>query len=142
MWVKTAVFVFLVYLLTASILKAEGCDSSTNANCIETNSNTTSTVNSNRLTYEYVPNTVTNIKHAGSSYANTTQRATVSEFGPVLLSRILDLSEVQSGIVAILFKYCDDKKLPVRDLKDFKNLKKACNSPSNSTCFIISLISS
>ena len=46
MWVKTAVFVFLVYLLTASILKAEGCDSSTNANCIETNSNTNSNVNS------------------------------------------------------------------------------------------------
>jgi len=46
MWVKTAVFIFLVYLLTASILKAEGCDSSTNANCIETNSTTNSNVNS------------------------------------------------------------------------------------------------
>jgi len=49
-------------------------------------------------------------------------RATVSEFGPVLLSRILDLSETQSGIVAILFKYCDDKKLPLLDLKDFKKV--------------------
>jgi len=48
MWVKTAVFVFLVYLLTASILRAEGCDSSTNANCIETNSNTNSNVNSTK----------------------------------------------------------------------------------------------
>lgn len=47
-------------------------------------------------------------------------RATVSEFGPVLLSRILDLSETQEGIVAVIFKYCDDHKLPLLDLKDFK----------------------
>ena len=49
-------------------------------------------------------------------------RATVSEFGPVLLSRILDLSEVQEGIVAVVFKYCDDHKLPLLDLKDFKKI--------------------
>ncbi|MGB0788162.1 MAG: helicase HerA-like domain-containing protein [Marinirhabdus sp.] len=47
-------------------------------------------------------------------------RATVSEFGPVLLSRILNVSETQAGIIAILFKYCDDNKLPLLDLKDFK----------------------
>ena len=46
-------------------------------------------------------------------------RATVSEFGPVLLSRILDLSEAQSGVVAVIFKYCDDNKLPLLDLKRF-----------------------
>ncbi|MGB6151671.1 MAG: helicase HerA-like domain-containing protein [Pricia sp.] len=49
-------------------------------------------------------------------------RATVSEFGPVLLSRILDLSETQQGIVAVVFKYCDDHKLPLLDLKDFKKV--------------------
>lgn len=49
-------------------------------------------------------------------------RATVSEFGPVLLSRILDLSEAQSGVVAVIFKYCDDNKLPLLDLKDFKKI--------------------
>lgn len=49
-------------------------------------------------------------------------RATVSEFGPVLLSRILDLSETQEGIVAVVFKYCDDHKLPLLDLKDFKKV--------------------
>ena len=49
-------------------------------------------------------------------------RATVSEFGPVLLSRILDLSETQSGVVAVIFKYCDDNKLPLLDLKDFKKI--------------------
>ncbi len=49
-------------------------------------------------------------------------RATVSEFGPVLLSRILDVSETQAGIIAVLFKYCDDNKLPLLDLKDFKKV--------------------
>lgn len=49
-------------------------------------------------------------------------RATVSEFGPVLLSRILDVSETQSGIISVLFKYCDDNKLPLLDLKDFKKI--------------------
>lgn len=46
-------------------------------------------------------------------------RATVSEFGPVLLSKILDLNDTQGGVVALLFKYCDDNKLPLLDLKDF-----------------------
>lgn len=46
-------------------------------------------------------------------------RATVSEFGPVLLSKILGLNDTQGGLVAILFKYCDDNKLPLLDLKDF-----------------------
>jgi len=49
-------------------------------------------------------------------------RATVSEFGPVLLSRILDLSDVQAGIVSVIFKYCDDNKMPLLDLKDFKKI--------------------
>jgi DNA helicase HerA-like ATPase len=49
-------------------------------------------------------------------------RATISEFGPVLLSRILDLTETQSGIVSIIFKYCDDNKLPLLDIKDFKKI--------------------
>jgi hypothetical protein len=49
-------------------------------------------------------------------------RATVSEFGPVLISRILDVSETQEGIIAVIFKYCDDNKLPLLDLKDFKKI--------------------
>jgi len=55
-------------------------------------------------------------------------RATVSEFGPVLLSRILDLSETQEGVVAVVFKYCDDKKLPLLDLKDFKKILQYATS--------------
>ncbi|MCH2490677.1 MAG: DUF853 domain-containing protein [Flavobacteriales bacterium] len=49
-------------------------------------------------------------------------RATVSEFGPVLLSRILNVSETQAGIISVIFKYCDDNKLPLLDLKDFKKV--------------------
>jgi DNA helicase HerA-like ATPase len=49
-------------------------------------------------------------------------RATVSEFGPVLLSKILGLNDTQSGLVAMLFKYSDDHQLPLLDLKDFKKL--------------------
>jgi hypothetical protein len=46
-------------------------------------------------------------------------RATVSEFGPILLSKILDLNNTQEGIVSLIFKYCDDHKMPLLDLKDF-----------------------
>ncbi len=49
-------------------------------------------------------------------------RATISEFGPVLLSRILDLNDTQSGIVSVVFQYCDNNKLPLLDLKDFKKI--------------------
>jgi DNA helicase HerA-like ATPase len=46
-------------------------------------------------------------------------RATVTEFGPILLSKILELNDTQEGLVAMIFKYCDDNKLPLLDLKDF-----------------------
>ena len=49
-------------------------------------------------------------------------RATVSEFGPVLFSRILDLNDTQGGVVSVIFKYCDDHTLPLLDLKDFKKV--------------------
>ena len=51
-------------------------------------------------------------------------RATVTEFGPVLLSKILDLNEVQSGVLSVIFKYADDKNLPI---VDFNDLKKVLN---------------
>ncbi len=47
-------------------------------------------------------------------------RATVSEFGPILFSKILELNENQEGAVTIVFKYCDDNKLPLLDIKDFR----------------------
>jgi Predicted ATPase len=54
-----------------------------------------------------------------SSQKGARLRATVSEFGPVLLSKILGLNDTQGGFVAMMFKYCDDNKLPLLDLKDF-----------------------
>lgn len=47
-------------------------------------------------------------------------RATVTEFGPVLFSKILGVNETQGGVIALVFKYCDDNKLPLLDLKDFR----------------------
>jgi len=49
-------------------------------------------------------------------------RATVSEFGPVLFSRILDLNDTQAGVVSVIFKYCDDNKMPLLDLKYIKKV--------------------
>ncbi|WP_264566554.1 DUF853 domain-containing protein [Flavobacterium sp. N3904] len=49
-------------------------------------------------------------------------RSTVSEFGPVLFSRILDLNDTQAGVVSVIFKFCDDKKMPLLDLKDIKKV--------------------
>lgn len=47
-------------------------------------------------------------------------RATTSEFGPVLLSRILELNETQSSVLALIFKYCDDRGWPLLDLEDLR----------------------
>ncbi len=49
-------------------------------------------------------------------------RATVSEFGPILFSKILNLNDIQSGIIAVVFKYCDDNRLPLLDLKDLQKV--------------------
>jgi uncharacterized protein len=49
-------------------------------------------------------------------------RATVSEFGPVLFSRILELNDTQAGVISVIFKYCDDNKMPLLDLKDIKKV--------------------
>jgi uncharacterized protein len=55
-------------------------------------------------------------------------RATVTEFGPVLFSKILNLNDVQAGMVAVVFKYCDDKRIPLIDLKDFKKVLQYVSS--------------
>ncbi len=54
-------------------------------------------------------------------------RATVSEFGPVLLSRILELNDTQGGLLAMIFKYCDDNHMPLLDLKDLKKVIQYAN---------------
>jgi DNA helicase HerA-like ATPase len=49
-------------------------------------------------------------------------RATILEFGPTLLAKILDLNDTQSGVLSILFKYAYDKQLPMVDLNDLKKV--------------------
>ena len=55
-----------------------------------------------------------------SEEKGTRLRATISEFGPVLFSKILGLNETQTGVVTLIFKYCDDNRLPLLDLADFR----------------------
>ena len=49
-------------------------------------------------------------------------RTTVSEMGPILLSRILGLNEVQSDILSVIFKIADDENLLLIDIKDLKSM--------------------
>ncbi|MBQ4823110.1 DUF853 family protein [Leisingera sp. HS039] len=49
-------------------------------------------------------------------------RTTVAEMGPLLLSRLLELSEAQEGILNIAFRLADEDALPLLDLKDLQSL--------------------
>ncbi|MBC7746287.1 MAG: DUF853 family protein [Flavobacterium sp.] len=49
-------------------------------------------------------------------------RATVMEFGPVLLSKILGLNDTQASVMSVIFKYADDQKLALVDLNDLKKV--------------------
>ncbi len=49
-------------------------------------------------------------------------RATITEFGPQLLARMMDLTDAQQGALAIVFAYCDDKGLLLVDLDDLKTV--------------------
>ena len=56
-------------------------------------------------------------------------KAQLEDFGSVLLAKILNLNNVQTGIISIVFKYCNDKKLPIKTLHDLKFiLTKICNN--------------
>ncbi len=63
-------------------------------------------------------------------------RTTISEMGPLLLSRLMDLNDTQEGVLNIAFKIADDEKLPLLDLKDLQSLlenlaARATTSPRN-----------
>jgi len=49
-------------------------------------------------------------------------RATISEMGPLLLARLMDLNDTQEGVLVLLFKYADDNGLLLLDLKDLRAL--------------------
>lgn len=72
-----------------------------------------------KLNLEYQPASFPSELLSLSGKDGVKLRATVSEFGPVLLTKILGLNDTQGGIVALIFKYCDDQQLPLLNLKDF-----------------------
>ena len=47
-------------------------------------------------------------------------RATISEMGPLLLSRLLEANDVQEGVINIVFRVADESGLILHDLKDFR----------------------
>jgi hypothetical protein len=47
-------------------------------------------------------------------------RATVSSFGPLLLAKVLGLNETQTSVLTLVFKYCDDQRLPLLDFADLR----------------------
>jgi len=49
-------------------------------------------------------------------------RATVSSFGPLLLAKVLGLNETQASVLSLVFKYCDDRGLPLLDLPDLRTV--------------------
>lgn len=55
-------------------------------------------------------------------------RATVSEFGPLLMSKILNLTDTQNQLMSVVFQYCDEEKLPLVDLTDLKAVLKEMTS--------------
>jgi hypothetical protein len=53
-------------------------------------------------------------------------RATVSDMGPLLLARMLDLNETQAGVLNLVFKIADDNGLALLDLKDLRAMLQHC----------------
>lgn len=51
-------------------------------------------------------------------------RATVSEMGPILLSRILNLNDIQAGVLGLIFRIADDDGLLLLDLKDLREMAR------------------
>jgi DNA helicase HerA-like ATPase len=76
------------------------------------------------LGVNYIPNSSPVEIYSLSGKLGAQMRATVTEFGPALLTKILELNDTQAGVLNILFKYADDKNLPI---VDFNDLKKVLN---------------
>jgi hypothetical protein len=51
-------------------------------------------------------------------------RATVSEMGPILLGRILNLNDIQGGVLGLIFRIADDDGLLLLDLKDLREMAR------------------
>jgi len=58
-------------------------------------------------------------------------RATVSDMGPLLLSRLLNLSDVQSGLLQMIFKIADDYEMLLLDMKDLRAMTQFVTEHAN-----------
>jgi uncharacterized protein len=74
------------------------------------------------LQVDYTPSAFPVELYSLSGKLGAQMRATVTEFGPVLLGKILELNEVQTGVLNVVFKYADDKNLPIVDFNDLKKV--------------------
>ena len=58
-------------------------------------------------------------------------RTTISEMGPLLLARLLNLNETQSGVLSLIFKVADDNGLLLLDLKDLRSMVQFAGDNAN-----------
>lgn len=49
-------------------------------------------------------------------------KSTLTEYGPILFSRLLELNDTQESVISMIFKYCDDSGLLLLDLSDIKKV--------------------
>lgn len=71
---------------------------------------------------EYVPESFPTEFFSLTGKRGTQLRATVSSFGPILLGKVLDLTDTQQSVLAMVFKYCDDKRMPLLDFEDLRSV--------------------
>lgn len=81
-----------------------------------------------RLGLDYTPEAIPVELLSLSDDAGARLRTTTSEFGPVLLGQILELNDTQTSILSLVFKYCDDNKLPLVDTKDLRRVLQYINA--------------
>jgi DNA helicase HerA-like ATPase len=56
-------------------------------------------------------------------------RATVASFGPLLLSKVLGLNDTQTSVLTLVFRICDDQRLPLLDFADLRAVLKFLSGP-------------
>ncbi len=71
-------------------------------------------------TYQSFPVTFWDAFGSGENSMGHPVRATISDMGPLLLARMLELNETQTGVLNLVFKVADDNQLLLLDLKDLR----------------------
>lgn len=56
-------------------------------------------------------------------------RTTITEFGSVLLGKLMNLSDVQNAVLGLIFKYCADRNIPLLDFSDLKKVLQYYSTP-------------